>query len=187
MLRISRFSFSALLLISLLSVLSVAPRAYAQAGLYTGSWTNTTFGSTGAADAEVIISPPNVSFMLDLDGFVFGESDPTPLTLSGLLNPDGTVSFTPVMGHPTYGDVTGSVTAAGVITATGANVPSPNIDHVSLSGQLSPGAIDINYAVHFEAAGVPPALGFIDLNLIPEPVSASLLLLAPLMLRRRRA
>ena len=175
----------ALLFVVVLSAL-LASFASAQTNLYTGSWTNTTFGSTGGASAILTSTPPSFTFTLDLDGNVFGGSNPTPLTLVGTMNPDGSISFNPVIGHPTYGDVTGSVSPTRAITAMAINVPGPQVESVALNGQFIPGAIDINYSVNFEAAGVPPAQGFIDLNLVPEPASAGLLVLGCLAMLRRR-
>ena len=161
--------------------------ALAQSGVYQGSWNNTTFGSTGPASAIVGIVTNQISFTLDLDGNVFGGSNPTPLVMTGTLNPDHSATFNPVLAHPTYGDVTGALSPTGAITATGVNVPGPTIASVSLTGQFVPGSIDLNYIVTFEpSAGGGTANGFIDLNLVPEPGLASLVVAACFVAARRR-
>lgn len=51
------------------------------AGEYTGTWENTTFGSTGPADVTVVVDEA-AQFMLvtiDLGGNVFGGTDPDPV------------------------------------------------------------------------------------------------------------
>lgn len=60
-------------------------------GNYSGTWTNTTFGSSGDAFLEVSFNQSNSSmqFILDLDGFVGGLPDPDPRTLNGTYNSNG--------------------------------------------------------------------------------------------------
>jgi hypothetical protein len=158
----------------LVAVLVPTWSALGQTSVYTGSWTNTTFGSTGPANAVVDVVGNLITFTLDLDGNVFGGSNPTPLVVTGTRNPDGSATFNPVLAHPTYGDVTGGLSSTGGITANGVNVPGPTVSSVSLTGQFVPGSIDFNYVVTFEpGAGGGTANGIIDLNLVPEPGLAS--------------
>src|SRR5687768_5185021 len=89
---------------ALVAALLLAPGlSEAQVSDYTGFWLNQTFGSTGNATAQINRNLPNVSFTLDLDGNVFGGTNPTPLILSGTVNPNSSVTFNPVVDHPTYG------------------------------------------------------------------------------------
>ncbi len=147
-------------------LLSVSP-ARADVLVYAGTWFNQTFMSTGPASATIERNLPQVTFTLDLDGNVFGGSNPTPLVMNGMLNPDMSVTFAPVVGHPTYGDVTGSMSATGAINAAGTNVPGGFITGVTLTGQRTPTDIDLSYVVTF-AQGAP-ANGVINMDLIPEP------------------
>lgn len=162
--------FVALRLLGLLATFLMSSSAFAAVTEYEGSWTNQTFGSTGAAHGVLNISPPTISFSLDLDGNVFGGTDPTPLVLTGTLNPDMSATFNPVVGHPTYGDVTGSATATGQLSATGTNIPNQFITGFSMSGQFTPAAINMTYTVTFPQGA--PANGIIQMNVVPEPLSA---------------
>src|SRR5262245_9340571 len=52
---------------------------------YEGSWTNTTFGSFGAAHVGAVLDAPNATIRFDLDGFVFGASDPAVIVVPGTI------------------------------------------------------------------------------------------------------
>lgn len=150
---------------------------------YDGQWHNLTFNSTGAARATVTTTLPNVSVSFDLDGNVFGGLNPAPLVLSGIASPDGSVAFTPINGHATYGDVTASTSALGVLTAACANVPG-QVSTVLLTGTTSPALIDLTYDITFDT-GSTGANGTVLMRAIPEPTSIAALTTV-LWVRRRR-
>lgn len=58
--------------------------ASALAGEYTGTWSNTTFGSTGSVTAVVTVDATagTVTIDLDLGGTVFGAADPDPTVIT---------------------------------------------------------------------------------------------------------
>lgn len=134
---------------------------------YEGSWNNTTFGTSGAAYANVTTTLPAVQVTLDLDGSVFGGLDPSALVLNGVVSPDSSIAFTAVVGHPTYGDVAASVNALRILNATATSLPNPGIASVAIGGQTSPTAMDLQYTVTFVTGG--QALGTINMNLAPNP------------------
>lgn len=150
---------------------------------YEGQWHNLTFNSTGAARATVTKTLPAVSVSLDLDGNVFGGLNPAPLVLSGIASPDGSVAFTPINGHATYGDVTASTSTLGVLTAACANVPG-QVSTVLLTGTTSPALIDLTYDITFDT-GSTGANGTVLMRAIPEPTSIAALTTI-LWVRRRR-
>ncbi len=171
-------AFSAVALI--FSVVSVANAASID---YVGQWHNTTFNSTGAATATVTTALPAVQVSLDLDGNVFGGQNPTPLVLTGSMNPDASVTFNPVTEHPTYGNVAASINSLGVLTADCTAVPG-QVATVHITGQTSPTLIDLTYGINFES-GRFDATGTIIMRATPEPTSV-IGLSALLTIRRRR-
>lgn len=148
---------------------------------YDGQWHNITFNSSGAARATVTTALPNVTVSFDLDGNVFGGLNPAPLVLNGVAALDGSVSFTPIVEHPTYGDVTASTNALGILTANCTNVPG-QVATVLLTGQTSPTLINLTYDINFDTAEAD-ANGTIIMRAIPEP---AMLAGIPLLFARRR-
>ncbi|QNN20841.1 hypothetical protein HED60_00675 [Planctomycetales bacterium ZRK34] len=176
--------------VALLGMTCTANSAFALlTGDYVGGWHNITFGSTGDASANVQITGPTaVTVSLDLDGNVFGGSDPTPLVLMGAIQMDGSVLFDDVMGHPTYGDVSGaSISPTGDVSAIGVNVPAVFIDTFELGGGFTTEEhADLTYIVTFTDTST--ANGTITLDRVPEPAALAVLSVgAALLPTRRRA
>jgi hypothetical protein len=131
-------------------------------GTYTGSWENTTFGSSGGASVEIAVdtAAETIDFTLDLDGSVFGSSDPPAEMFSGGYDVHGfAVSGT----SQTFGSLSITVNALGDLVGIGTDVPNPSIDRVELSGSAQPEAISIDYTVYF-AGGGEPAVGVINVT-----------------------
>lgn len=159
---------------------------------YVGGWMNTTFGSSGAATIVIDISGTSLTVTVDLDGPVFGGTDPTPLVLSGTFDPvtGGTMSF---MDHPTYGDVSATMSPAGFVSGSALDVPDPFIDHATFMGPVGPTGLIIDYVVFFTGpifpGGPSAATGFISATAVPIPAAlpllGSALLLGMGVLRRR--
>ncbi len=59
------------------------------AGTWSGTWTNTSFASSDAINATITIDIETLSavMVLDVDGFVFGQLNPLPMTILGTLMP----------------------------------------------------------------------------------------------------
>lgn len=132
------------------------PSAYdtfkAVAGEWTGSWTNTTFGSTGSAGATITINPDGTaSYVLDLGGLVFGLIDPPPKEFAGTYDSSG-ATFQ-VQDDDLFGDVTITVSADGAISFGGTDVPVPGIDSVSAEGTITAQAVEMSYTVTFSGGG----------------------------------
>lgn len=153
--------------------------------LYEGTWENTTFGSSGDAFFEIEIVGSTMTVTADMAGFVFGIGDPDPLVISGTVNPDGSASLE-ATDHPTYGDVSATIDSAGNIAAELTDVPDAFITGATATGQSFDGStFHADYTVTF--AQGDPAVGTVDADLVPEPVTVGLfsLGLGGMLVRRR--
>lgn len=160
------------------------------AGLYLGSWNNLTFGSSGAASIEIAFSGSAATITIDMDGGVFGGFDPPAIPMSGTVSGDDLVIN--AVGIPIFGTVTGSVIGAtGAFDFTLSDVPGGFITNVSATGTISNGVLDLDYSVLFPVPPglTNPALGTLTATLVPEPLSALLLVsgLVGLTVRRARS
>lgn len=157
--------------------------ASAQLGgeIYTGQWDNLTFLSSGAASFVATAVGPNVTAIMDLDGGVFGGGDPGPVVLTGILGPTG-VTLT-ATGNPVYGDLSLTVTLAGIITGSATNIPNPSIISTDFVGTIDATTLFLDYTVNFDFGD--PAVGVINAT-VPEPASLALLGLGGAVLMGRR-
>jgi hypothetical protein len=135
---------------------------------YEGAWTNTTFGSFGAAHISVVLDAPAATITFDLDGFVFGDPDPALIVVPGTI--DQGILHLNSKGVATYGDVIGTinlVTGETLIDVT--NVPNPRIKHLQLTGNVS-GKVDLQYTVDFPEppSAFNPARGVLIATLVPQ-------------------
>ena len=121
-------------------------------GSWRGTWFNNTFMSTDSAFLSVTIDQgtSTLEAILDLDGNVFGGSDPDPITLTGSYDNDG---FSAMGNSSTYGDMFLSGDAAGNMTGRMPNIPNPAIDSTTLSGTYDETNIDLTYLVYFTGGG----------------------------------
>ncbi len=180
-------------------ILLLASSLAASAVTLTGTWNNTTFGSSGPLSFTYDINPPdpNFSVTLDLDGFVFGSVDPDPLSMTGLFSNvaagDGTFSNSP-LSHPTFGPVSGTVTGLSAVTLDMPAVTEAGIVSATIEGTLTPTSFDGTYRVNFTALGDQGggqefqdyAVGTLTAA-VPEPQTSLLALGAlALAIRRRR-
>ena len=137
--------------------------ALAAAGSYAGSWTNTTFGSTGDAGLTMTVTDEgDVSMEWDLGGFVFGATDPDGET--------HTLNVSQLAGGTTlstglFGDVEVSVSEDfATITFDADNVPTPGIQAFSATATWSDdGTITGTYVVEFDGGG-EPAVGTFEMT-----------------------
>lgn len=149
---------------------------------YTGSWQNTTFGSSGPLSFSYELSDTQVTAVLDLGGFVFGGPPPGPKTFTGTLDPGGTVTFG-LAGDDVFGDVSGSFDAAGNLTITMIAVPGFVRDATMTGSLVDPAHFSGQYRVDFETPtpeadrveGIDFALGVVEATVVPEPGSGALL------------
>ncbi|MFM9997170.1 MAG: integrin alpha [Phycisphaerales bacterium] len=143
--------------VALAAIVSACAPALAQpslpAGHYAGTWTNTTFSSSGAIRADGVIVASTLTMTIDADGGVFGLPDPPPFTLSGPITAGGWSAA--LTGHAVFGDLSVSVNAAGQVTINGSNPPSGFITTYTATGTFTPSG-QINLAGHIEfVLGVP--------------------------------
>jgi hypothetical protein len=133
-------------------------------GTWRGTWFNNTFGSTDSAFLSVTIhqGTSTLEAVLDLDGNVFGGTDPDPVTLTGGYDNNG---FSATGTSPTYGDMFLSGDANGNMSGRMPNVPNPGIDSTTLSGTYTETNIDLTYIVYFSAGGTADGV----INLVKDP------------------
>lgn len=116
-------------------------------GYFRGTWFNNTFGSHDSAFVTIIVEETtmSLSLTLDLDGNVFGGSNPPPATMTGSYDQNGfNVSGT----SPVYGDMYFTGMADGTTTGRLPNVPNPSIDSTTLQGKIGPDTITLNYYIY---------------------------------------
>jgi len=127
-------------------------------GTYTGTWTNTTFGSTGPASISVALdrATGTITLTLTLGGNVFGQPSPAPETLTATITPGQPVAFTSKTFGPTTVDFDPATKA---LTFTSNDVPSARVKtFVAKATIADPKTIDLTYDVTFRDA-TPPAHG----------------------------
>jgi hypothetical protein len=134
-------------------------------GTYSGTWRNTTFGSTGSAALEVGLdrAARTMSVKVTLGGNVFGAPAPAPETLTAPLGASGGLTTT----STTFGPITATAVPEGAgvkVTISAPNVPSSRIATFTATGTItSPTTLQLAYTVTFRT-GSSPAQGTVTLN-----------------------
>lgn len=177
-------------LAALTVALSLTGFAQAQSltfGQFEGSWNNTTFGSTGGASILFEdLGGGTVGLTVDLDGGVFGQGDPGPLSVTGSLAGD-VFTLNPVVGDPVYGDISGTVDAGGTVMIDLINAAGGGFGLVELRGTAVGSSISLTYDIFLSAQDTSPfAVGVITATLIPSPSAVAVLGLGGLAVGRRR-
>ena len=131
-------------------------------GHWRGTWFNTTFSSTDSAFLDVSYdgNAKSITMVLDLNGNVFGGSDPAPVTLTGTYD-QFTFSLTG-SGTP-YGNITLTGSWAGIVLADLPNVQNANIDSATIGGTFNSTNIDLAYLIYF-TGGSDTAVGVINMT-----------------------
>lgn len=175
---------------------AVAGTIVPTAGVLTGTWENTTFSSAGSLSFGFEVVGSDFTVTLDLDGNVFGGADPGPLVLTGMFTDAAGNGTFAAAGHPTYGDVSGTLgtfTQVEMLMQVNRNGILDTVIEGALTPAGAPTEFDGTYRVNFTEAGSLGggaegedfALG--TLSAVPEPAVG---LLAALglsgWLRRRR-
>ncbi len=116
-------------------------------GNYLGTWTNTTFGSSGDASLEVSFdaNESSMQFILDLDGFVGGLSDPDPRTLIGTYNSNGAI----IDSSGSEGDLLLTWDADATIQYDATNITTPGFATQGGTGTGTGDVIMLDYYVEF--------------------------------------
>lgn len=122
------------------------------AGAWSGTWTNTTFGSTGEVAAILeIVDDGRLALTVDLGGAVFGQEDPPEeqwiLAFTDLLAPV-------TLQSSTFGEMTLILSGEGA-RLTAADVPAPGIASFQLDARFEPDpAIVGTYLVGFDDGSI---------------------------------
>ena len=129
------------------------------AGTYSGTWTNTTFGSSGPMEMVIAVEGEEVVFDVDLGGSVFGQGDPDPesarISIDDLLA-GGTIDST------VFGPLSMTIDAAtGTMTMAADAVPAGGI--AAFESTVTPSGADSGegtYLVTFDDGST--AEGLVD-------------------------
>lgn len=113
-----------------------------------GMWNNDTFGSSGAINVDVETdftakgSSGTFTIILDIDGNVFGLGDPDPITITGSISPDGTISIE--SESELFGDVEFELDDFGNFTLTANNA----LGEIVFEGAFSPVHMALDYTIN---------------------------------------
>lgn len=124
----------------------------ALAGVWSGAWANTTFGSSGGATMTVTADTLAQTFeaTVDLNGSVFGSGDPAPQVFSGSYAGGGAdLTITSAL----FGNLSLQVTSAGQISGSATNIPGGGIARIDFTGTWTATAINIAYTITFVGGG----------------------------------
>jgi len=121
-------------------------------GTYTGTWNNTTYGSSGSINVVVKLdhAAGTITSTLTLGGQVFGAPAPAPETVS--FKPSGSLTLDYSGKSAIFGDVTAHFTPSATgatVTIHGANVPSTRVSTFDATGTLTAKTISFTYTVGF--------------------------------------
>ena len=131
------------------------------AGTWSGSWSNTTFGSTGTMSGVLTVNDDGTAqLVLDVDGFVFGLVNPGQKTFSGTYDQDA-LTFTGT-DDDVFGDLILTFNTGGTFTISGLQVPASNVDVLTASGTVTATALNANYTL--DLGGVFYAAGTISMT-----------------------
>ncbi len=122
--------------ISMMSALLFLP-PLATASVYSGSWENKTFDTTGALTIDFTVKKSSVSGSFDFDGPVFGAGDPPAIAFKAQRKANGSGSFK-VTGTA-VGDLAGSFTPKGKLTITITNIPGGFLSEARINGKFDLG------------------------------------------------
>ena len=120
-------------------------------GTWSGSWNNTTFGSTGPFDLTITPDGTNIDITSDLGGFVFGQGDPDPESYSfDLATLAGSVGQAVSVDSETFGPLSITLVSAATIEIEALSVPAPGIATLRASATVQPGLISGTYDIEFD-------------------------------------
>jgi hypothetical protein len=112
--------------------LLLAPSA--SSAIYTGTWKNTTFGSSGALKIDVTIKDNRAKGSLDLDGNVFGGADPPAIPFNFPFNPNTAGKFK--VSGTLLGNLAGTYSKDGDLTVTITKTPGGFPKETRIDGKL---------------------------------------------------
>ncbi|HYV98524.1 MAG TPA: hypothetical protein VE967_13800 [Gemmatimonadaceae bacterium] len=113
-------------------------------GTYSGTWSNTTFSSTGTGSAVIAIGANNsATVTVNVTGNVLGNPGPFNPVVNGTYTSNG-VSFTGTVNP--VGNITGTVSANGAISASAQNV-NANVTGWTVTGTISGTQIQLTFTI----------------------------------------
>lgn len=102
-------------------------------GLWTGTWTNTTFGSSGSVSVNIVDNGNGtVAVTVDLGGFVGGILDPEPRTDNVAIRADGSVDYSGTQDM--LGTLNVTVSDTGQIEISTPNITTTGFNSFTVSG-----------------------------------------------------
>jgi hypothetical protein len=122
-------------------------------GSYSGTWSNLTFGSSGAINFVIADSQPGLLTMTTtLGGFVFGNpTAPAPFAVSADLRSPGAIILNG--GSDSLGTITGTIGPDGSFHVSVSAIPGGIISSVVSSGIILNGSANFVYTVNFNGSG----------------------------------
>jgi hypothetical protein len=118
------------------------------AGEYVGQWTNTTYGTAGAAFVAVAVDAEaqTATVTIDLDGEVLGGGDPEAFEV-GL---DLTGASPYVVATPVFGELALAMEDSGAFTLEAPDLPAAGVTSFSANGAATSVSLDLEYVVTFD-------------------------------------
>ena len=143
-----------------------ALRSDLYAGAYTGTWANTTLGTTGTAAATITdnSATKRAAVIIEAVGTILGVPGGIPATERIVQYGDTLATFTgnlTQLGNIVMAVKTGVTAGTLSLVATGTNPPNTAIRRWDATGTITPTAINITFTVTFTAGA--PAVGQINL------------------------
>jgi hypothetical protein len=138
------------------------PLVAAYQGHFTGSWNDSTFGTTGSMVWDISADPSarTVDITVDVGGHFFGGSGGPPESIKLTHLAQGVING----NSAAFGDVSGTIAPDGTLTITLTNIPGGVISKVEIMGTFTGGnTISMSYTVDF-VAGSGAASGTVKLN-----------------------
>jgi hypothetical protein len=123
------------------------------AGRWTGTWNNTSFGSSGDIDVTIeIMTDGTASLSLDVTGNALGAGSMPQLVIVGYYDSNGLFFMDP--SSPVFGNLKIAIPPNGQFISMQAELlPGATIAAVSATGMLNEDEITIEYAVNLTAGG----------------------------------
>jgi hypothetical protein len=131
-------------------------------GKWTGTWNNTTFGSSGGVTFDVTSTGTTASIAVTLTGNVFGGSPPATTHINGTYYSATGFTFD-TSSDPGLGNCHVTIDLGTILSADCKNVPSARVSEVKVDGSWKTAAAsDFHYQVLFRD-GTAPAGGTVHI------------------------
>ena len=122
-------------------------------GYYVGTFSNTTFGTTGPATLEIRIDPTANTLMskVTFDGDLFGGGAKSVREIDSTVKIDDPNAVVTIP-NTAFGTVTAHIDSTLALVIEAKDVPDPKVATFTLTGRLNPAhnGFDATYAIGFE-------------------------------------